>query len=113
MRPSAFTDVKQVLDEALRLGGGTYVLATHGEAVNFRHRAYKFRKSYFETFRDPKYDALTLPRIDPESTEVVINVAKAKGLFVPHEGEAITHPTTSLDEAAAQLAEKILKGDIL
>lgn len=94
-----FADVRQVLDEALAHGGGTYRLPTRGKAIKWRQRAYTFRSRLreMEAARDvlntgvytTPYDGLTL-RIDFEldPTLVHIEIIKATGVFTPADGSS-------------------------
>jgi hypothetical protein len=85
-RLGMYADVRQVLDSALAHGGGRFQCASHGDAVHWRQRAYKFRKAYAEVL-GPKamsqYDALVLPRLAPDSATVVIEVRQSVGVFTP------------------------------
>lgn len=105
-----FADVRQVLDSALTHGGGEYECPTHGAAVQWRQRAYQFRKHYAEVL-GPKamspYDVLTLPRLGPEDCVVRINIRQAAGVFRPS-GPALQPITDDeLMKAAAELAARI------
>lgn len=110
-RLGIYADVRQVLDAALASGGGTFQCATHGEAVHWRQRAYRFRKLYAETL-GPKgmspYDVLVLPRLAPDSGEVVIEIRQLGGTFTPA-NEVGLAPTSNdeLMEAAQELARKL------
>ena len=85
-RLGVYADVRQVLDAALASGGGKLQCATHGEAVHWRQRAYRFRKLYAEQL-GPKgmseYDVLVLPILQPDSGEVVIQIRQPAGTFTP------------------------------
>lgn len=107
-RLSQYLDVQQILDQALTSGGGEYALATHGAAVHWRHRAYTFRKRFFEATGQTKYDALSLKRVAPESSTVVIQVVRPAGTFIPAQGSApAPHTDDSLEFIAAAVAAKI------
>lgn len=110
-RLSIYDDVRAILDESLRVGGGSFTLATHGQAVHWRHRAYKFRKLYAETLPTiSPYDRLIFPRIPPESSTVVIELRQQTGLFLPKETEwqlPETKPLDDLEEIALALARKL------
>lgn len=85
-RLGIYADVRAVLDSALEHGGGLFRCLSHGQAVHWRQRAYRFRKVYAETLgpRDMSpYDALVLPRLDKDSDTVVIEVRKTGGVFTP------------------------------
>jgi hypothetical protein len=90
-RPSRlgiYADLQPVLDAALAAGGGSYTLATRGDAVHWRQRAYKFRIAYAREHGTPnRYDALLLRRIppagSPDDNVVTIEVRQATGLFTP------------------------------
>lgn len=111
-RLGMYADVRQVLDSALAHGGGEFECATHGDAVHWRQRAYKFRKAYAETL-GPKamspYDILVLPRLQPGSSTVVILVRQSAGTFRP--AGASTEAPDDLLDFAANLAARI-EGEI-
>ena len=107
-RPSSFPDVKLILDEALACGGGTYVCTSRGMAVSFRHRCYKFRTACAETFGDLRYEALSFPRIPPDSCEVNIVVTVPRGTFIPARSRT---EVETLDSSAARLRAKL--GDLI
>lgn len=85
-RLGMFADVREVLDSALAHGGGSFQCATHGDAIHWRQRAYRFRKLYAETI-GPKamspYDVLVLPRVPDDSATVIITVRQTAGIFTP------------------------------
>lgn len=116
-RLGLYADVKAVLDEALAHGGGEFECLTHGLAVHWRQRAYRFRKAYAETL-GPKgmspYDALILPRIDPDSCIVVIRFQSVAGVFRPAGPPVapIAFEDDDLLDAASALAAKIEKGEL-
>lgn len=121
-RLGMYDDVRQILDAALQSGGGSFELPTYGQAVHWRQRAYKFRKLYAETLSSDKslamspYDRLTMPRIEKETSTVIINVREITGTFTPNrEGAApMAMPVIGDDlfEAARSIAQKIKGGDI-
>lgn len=109
-RLGMYADVRSVLDAALEFGGGTFMCDTHGAAVHWRQRAYRFRKLYAETL-GPKamspYDVLVLPRLAPDSSEVVITIRATGGVFTPaNDGLAPTSNDELLDAAEA-IAKKL------
>jgi len=108
-RLSQFFDVKQVADQALAAGGGTYTLPTHGDAVHWRQRFYRFRKAWHKEFADPAYDSIILRRVAEGSATVHIEIQRVLGNFVPA-GES--QPSADLF-AEAELFAKKLNGDIL
>jgi hypothetical protein len=114
-RLGMYSDVREILDAALRANGGNYKLATHGQAVHWRQRAYKFRKLYAEVHgdhRESPYDALTLPTVPSDSSTVMIRVITKQGTFEPNE-EPATFPndlelfTDDLQEVADEIAKKL------
>lgn len=121
-RLGMFDDVRQVLDAALASGGGSFELPSHGVAVHWRQRAYRFRKLYAETlasddsFSMSPYDRLTMPRISDDSSTVVINVREIVGNFIPNrepsEASAIPVPGDELFDVAADIARKIKEGNL-
>jgi hypothetical protein len=121
-RLGMYDDVRQILDAALSSGGGRFDLPTHGLAVHWRQRAYKFRKLYAQTlasddsFSMSPYDRLTMPRIEDDSSTVVINVREVIGTFVPNREPTVPVdvpvPGDELFEVAAGLAKKIREGEL-
>lgn len=115
-RLGMFTDVREVLDAALAGGGGTYTLASHGAAVNWRQRAYQFRKLYAESIGLHKmspYDKLTLKAVPDgsSSVEIVFIGENQRGVFTPN-NEIVDEPADDdLMETVAELAKKI-EGDL-
>jgi hypothetical protein len=112
-RLGTFADVRQILDAALAHGGGEFECASHGAAVNWRHRAYQFRKLYAETL-GPKvmspYDALVLPRLAPDSNIVTLTIRQVAGTFRPTNpslADGVPEMGDELFEAAAALAKKL------
>lgn len=118
-RLGTFADLIPILDAALIHGGGTYELSTHGAAVNFRHRCYKFMKAYALTHSPSRYDALTFPKLSPDTCTVVINLKQANGVFIPagpaREPPPVAEfaPTDALEDEAVALARKLGIGDEL
>lgn len=121
-RLGMYADVRQILDAALVSGGGSFELPTHGLAVHWRQRAYKFRKLYAQTlasddsFSMSPYDRLTMPTISDDSSTVVINVREIIGTFTPNREPAdashVPVPGDELFEVAAGIARKIKEGDL-
>lgn len=121
-RLGMYDDVRQILDAALASGGGTFVLTTHGQAVHWRQRAYKFRKLYAETLSQDKslamspYDRLTLPMIPDDSSTVVINVREIVGTFTPNRepytSTEVPVPGDELFEVAQSIAKKVKDGNL-
>lgn len=112
-RLGIYADVREVLDAALASGGGTFECETHGAAVHWRQRAYRFRKLYAETI-GPKsmspYDVLVLPRLAPSSCEVVIGIRQTAGVFTPANDEQAPTSNDELLEAAEELRRKLEGG---
>lgn len=121
-RLGLYDDVRQILDAALASGGGSFDLPTHGLAVHWRQRAYKFRKLYAQTlasddsFSMSPYDRLTMPQIPNDSSTVVINVREVVGTFTPnrepYEPTDVPVPGDALFEVAKSIADKIKEGDL-
>jgi len=113
-RLGIYTDVRQILDAALAAGGGSYTCLTHGAAVHWRQRAYKFRKLYAEVLgakQHSVYDTLTMPRIIDGDTTVHILIRQQAGIFKPNDGTsaAVLDIDTGDDlfEEAMALAKKL------
>lgn len=106
-RLALYEDVKEILDAALAAGGGEYELPDHGKAVHWRQRAYKFRKLYAEVIGGVSpYDRLTLRRLEPTSSTVIINLIETKGIFRPK--SPLSKPAPLDDELLSE-AERIAK----
>lgn len=85
-RLGMYADVRTILDQALAAGGGSYTLATHGEAVHWRQRAYRFRKLFAEILGPDEpspYDSIIMTRVDAESSTVDISIRRLTGTFTP------------------------------
>lgn len=116
-RLGMYDDVRQILDAALASGGGTFDLPTHGKAVHWRQRAYKFRKLYAQTlasddsFSMSMYDKLTMPQIPEDSRTVVINLREIIGTFTPnrepYQPMEVAVPGDDLLDVAKEIAKKI------
>lgn len=111
-RLGMYADIKAVLDSALAAGGGTFTCESHGAAVHWRQRAYKFRKLFAETLGPNKmspYDVLVLPRLVEGSCEVSIIIRQMAGVFTP----ANDMPPADEDDllgAAEALARRLSNG---
>lgn len=87
-RLGMYQDVRDILDAARSAGGGTYECSTHGQAVHWRQRAYKFRKLYAELLgpnESSPYDQMVLPRVDVDSSTVIIAIRRQIGKFTPND----------------------------
>lgn len=121
-RLGLYDDVRQILDAALKSGGGSFDLPTHGSAVHWRQRAYKFRKLYAQTlaaddsFSMSPYDRLTMPMIPEDSSTVIINIREIIGTFTPnregYEPSEVPVPGDELFDVAAGIAKKIKEGEL-
>lgn len=82
-----YNDVKMILDEAAKHGGGRYALDTPGQAIHWRQRAYRFRKLYREVYpSDGRYEQFNFQLDGPE---VIINPNRPTGTFIPAGGEPL------------------------
>lgn len=102
---SRYADVKQLLDQALRAGGGTYNAPSHGNAVHLRQRCYSFRKAYREASapNGSPYDALSIRKLAPGQTAMLIEPVRLAGTFTPNEeGKPIAAPEVDELELEAQ-----------
>lgn len=112
-RLGMYADVRAVLDAALAAGGGTFVCPSHGAAVHWRQRAYRFRKLYAETL-GPKamspYDVLVLPRLPVGGCEVAITIRQTAGIFTPANDALAPTSNDELLEAAEELARRLEGG---
>lgn len=109
-RLNLYSDVRTVLDAVLASGGGTFTLSSHGAAVNWRQRAYKFRKLYAESLRgESKYDVLTLPRIAKDSCAVVINITRPEGTFTPTSSPVPVPSTSEAEDDLQSEANRLAK----
>lgn len=110
-RLGMYADVRQILDAALAAGGGSYECGTHGQAVHWRQRAYKFRKLYAEILgvgQQSEYDMLVMPRVEANSATVEIHIRKQVGSFRPA-AEPVFIPTVDdqLFDIASDFASKL------
>lgn len=106
-RLGMYADVREVLDAALLSNGGEFVLDSHGAAIQWRQRAYKFRKRFAETIpRESPYDKLVLPKIPEGSSTVIIRLRATQGTFVPSEAPA---PPIDVDEDLLSAALNLAK----
>jgi hypothetical protein len=114
-RLGMYADVRSVLDAALAAGGGTFMCESHGAAVHWRQRAYRFRKLYAETL-PPRamspYDVLVLPRLADGSGEVVITVRQMGGVFTPANDGIAPTSNDELLEAAEAVRRKVEGGTL-
>lgn len=112
-RLGMYADVRAVLDHALAAGGGSFLCETHGAAVHWRQRAYRFRKLYAETLGITKmspYDVLVLPRLADDSSEVVITIRQTAGVFTPANDGLAPTDNDELMEAAEELRRRLEGG---
>lgn len=101
-------DIKAVLDSALATNAshgeicGTVAFETSGKAVNWRQRAYRFRKLWRE-HRDinSPYERLTLPKLEPGETSVTIKMTGVPAVFTP----AVVNDDDPLLNVARDLAK--------
>lgn len=118
-RLGLYDDVRTILDAALASGGGEFVLSTHGQAMHWRQRAYKFRKLYAQILgldAMSPYDRLTMPTPPEDSCTVIIKVREIVGTFTPNrepsERVDIPVPGDDLFEVAKSIAAKVKEGDL-
>ena len=112
--PSAYADVKFVMDMALEKPGLRYVLSTSGRAVHFKQRCNRYRNLLREQaqevgalvpgFRaETSYDILVIRQVnaagepDRSGAVLIFDHHKTEGqLFDPETGEEITFHTPSI-----------------
>jgi len=125
-RLGMYDDIRTVLDAALKSGGGifrandSFGQPSHGAAIHWRQRAYKFRKLYAQTIANDSslamspYDKLTLPQIADGSCDVIIKVRTQAGTFMPNTEpyKSDVGPEDELFDVAREIADKIAKGDM-
>lgn len=104
-RLSLYQDVQAILDQALVAGGGEVTLPNYGQAVHWRHRAYKFRKMYAESTTNSPYDLLSFKKVEEGSCIVRIVKSAQPALFTPATGET---PVTAQEEKADELLSAAL-----
>lgn len=112
-RLGMYADVREVLDSALAHGGGTFQCPSHGAAVHWRQRAYRFRKLYAETLGPTKmspYDVLVLPRLAHDSAEVAITIRQTAGVFKPANDGLASTSNDDLLQAAEDLRRRLEGG---
>jgi hypothetical protein len=115
-RLGMYADVREILDAALAAGGGEVELPTHGEAIHWRQRAYKFRKMYAELVEiNSPYDQLSFR--DPGAGAVIQIVAAGKAVkFRPAQGETPLASAPEINDPlfdiAKSIADKLEKPDV-
>lgn len=93
-----FADVAAVLDTAIKMNGARYTLATPGQAVNWRQRAYTLRRLLQQQDAaakaatpgatvTTKYDGIVL-RL--QENIVLIEVLKPTGILESNDGKVVT-----------------------
>jgi len=117
----AFPDIKPVLDQALKSGGGVYELRSYKEAVRWRQRAYQYRAALQALERNRNilndrdfstpYDKLSLT-LTKGSNVVVISFIEATGIFIPNNPmeEPLETKEDEFTLAAAELASQLSGG---
>ena len=100
-----YEDIRTILDATLASGGGVYDCTTHGQAIHWRQRVYRFRKLYAETLgltKESQYDRIVIPRVPPESSTCVLQMRKQVGTFTPSfDAEPYLDADPLLEEAEA------------
>lgn len=105
-----YQDIRDILDATLSSGGGTYECGTHGQAVHWRQRVYRFRKLYAETLgltKESPYDSIVIPRVPPESSTCVLQLRKQVGTFTPSFESAPFEDVDPLLEEAEAIARRL------
>jgi hypothetical protein len=100
---SLFSDLPPILDAIVAAGGGTYTLATPGDATHWRQRVYQFRLAYQQELGPSPYDVLVLHR--PRGCEVDISLRRAAGVFTPRVAPAVGD---KYEDEAFALARRML-----
>lgn len=112
-RLGLYADVKEILDQCLKTNGGEYTLESYNKAVHWRQRAYKFRKLYAETLSPgllSPYDSITIPRIAPNSSTVLLVKQKATGIFKPT--RPVKEEPDDLMKDAKDFAKRLSEGKV-
>ncbi len=106
-----YHDIQRVLDAAIASAGGIFRCETHGRAVHWRQRAYKFRKLYRDLVnqQNSPYDTLTFREIGPKENFVTIAVIETPGEFIPNNPADAPAPVD--DELLAEALR--IAGDII
>jgi len=110
-RLGTFMDIKPILDQALATGGGSLTFETHGKAVNWRHRAYAFRKAYAAQLRSGEvspYDRLSFPKLAPDSRVVRITTHRTDAIFQPDPNGVPIAPAP--DDDLLEFAKRMASG---
>jgi len=104
-----YSDIQKVLDAALAARGGTFRTGSHGTAVHWRQRAYQFRKLYRDTVNEQNspYDRLSLRKVEPESSEIIIHIIETPGEFTPANKEEVVVVGTGVREDDPLLSEAL------
>ena len=90
----AYEDVRLVLENALLNGGGTYVLGTLREAIDWRRRAYKYR-ALINKKGENKFNAMVLRIRD---TSIVFDENRVSGTLLDPQGMPVELTDPVLDE---------------
>ena len=105
VRIGMYIHIREVLDAALLSGGGVYDAGSYGQAVHWRHEAYKFRKLFAETQSQANsiYDKLILRGVAKGETKVRIDIRKSEGTFTPNQPDL---PTDDENDELLNFAKK-------
>lgn len=111
-RLGMYSDVQQVLDAALASDGGEYVLDTHGKAIHWRQRAYKFRKLYAEILgpnTQSPYDAIIIRRPVEGSGKLILDIRRLEGEFRPTNPPTDFNPSLPEEDDLLGIAEGLAR----
>ena len=103
---SRYPDVREVFDYALANGGARYTLDTPGKAINWRARAYAFRKALWGeinasgTSLPMPYDGVKIT-IEDCTCVIHIETATTRGILTPLSGGEIK-PVPATDELESE-----------
>ena len=109
-RLGMYDDVRQILNATLGAGGGSYECGTHGQAIHWRQRAYRFRKLYAETLgltKESPYDKIVIPRVPLDSSTCILQLRKQVGTFTPSGESTPFFDDDPLLEEAEAIAKRL------
>lgn len=111
-----YEDVREVADLVLAHHGGEYECHSHGAAVHFTHRFYRFRKLYRKTYHADgsrcKYDQIIVPRVKPDSATIKFKLRQHVGTFKPAGRPAVdVDSDDELFNIASQIRKRLQQGD--
>lgn len=124
--PSAYRDVKHILDQAVEAGGARYVLPNYREAIRWRLRAHHFRQLLLKLSErtlpagmlpNTPYDGLVLrmpkkEQIEDTKKPVAVTIEwqnVVPGQLTALDGSPLTSPEKVVHDELALAAQRLLE----